>query len=88
MESYTIKMCDVTTSAKFVLADIFVSDSKNDHFTITFSDTSDCKGQLYSSDKSGKSPPNNFDHKSQKAIMMFDADEVNSSGFPRWGQWT
>ena len=88
MESYKIKMDDVTTSAKFVLADIFVSDSKNDHFTITFSDTSDCKGQLYSSDKSGKSPPNNFDHKSQKAIMMFDADEVNSSGFPRWGQWT
>ena len=50
MESYTIKMCDVTTSAKFVLADIFVSDSKNDHFTITFSDTNDCKAEKSSAE--------------------------------------
>ena len=87
MESYTIKMSDVDSSAKFVLADIFVSDSKNDHYTITFSDKNDCQGRIWSDKDKGTSPPNNFDHKSQKAIMMFDADQGGSS-YPRWGQWT
>ena len=72
---------------KFVLADIFISNSRNDHFTITFSDTNDCSGTLWSSKDSGSSPPNNFDYKSQKAIMMFDSSE-DGSAFPRWGQWT
>ena len=57
------------------------------HFTITFSDTNDCRGTLWSGKDSGSSPPNNFDHKSQKAIMMFDSSE-DGSAFPRWGQWT
>ena len=48
MESYTIKMSDVTPDAKFVLADIFISNSQNDHFTVTFSDRKDCLGTLYS----------------------------------------
>lgn len=73
---------------KFVLADIFISNSINDHFTITFSDKNDCKGTLWSSKDSGSSPPNNFDYKSQKAIMMFDSSENKDAAFPRWGQWT
>ena len=86
-QSYTIKMSDVTTDAKFVLADIFISCSQNDHWTITFSDKNDCSGTLYDSAYSGKPPPNNFDHKSQKAIMMFDASEYGRA-YPLWGQWT
>ena len=86
MDSYTIKTCDVDSSAKFVLADIFVSDSKNDHYTITFSDTDDCKGKMWTDKDKGTPPPDDFDQKSQKAIMMFDAKI--GSGFPRWGQWT
>ena len=50
MESYTIQMSDVTPGAKFVLADIFISNSQNDHFTVTFSDRKDCLGTLYSQD--------------------------------------
>ena len=87
MEDYTIKNCDVLTSAKFVLADIFVSDTKNDQYTITFSDNEDCQGKVWTDREKGTPPPDDFDQKSQKAIMMFDADEIGS-GFPRWGQWT
>ena len=86
-QSYTIKMSDVTSVAKFVLADVFVSNSKNDHFTFTFSDENDCSGTLFSSPDSGKPPPANFDHKSQKAFMLFDASQYEHA-YPRWGQWT
>ena len=86
-ESYTIKMSDVTRDAKFVLADIFISCAHNDHWTITFSDKDDCTGTLHDSAYSGKPPPNNFDYKSQKAIMMFDASEYGRA-YPLWGQWT
>lgn len=86
-QSYTIKMSDVTSEAKFVLADVFISNSKEDHFTLTFSDANDCAGTLYSGESSGKPPPHNFDHKSQKAIMTFDASQ-SYRAYPRWGQWT
>ena len=80
-------MSDVTYDAKFVLADIYISNSRNDHWTIAFSAENDCTGQLYSGQDSGKPPPDNFDHKSQKAIMMFGASQYGAA-FPRWGQWT
>lgn len=86
-QSHTIKMSDVTSDAKFVLADIFINDKKNDHFTITFSDKQDCSAQLWADKSSGKPPPDHYDHKSQKAILMFDASQDGKS-YPRWGQWT
>ena len=72
-QSYTIKMSDVTSDAKFVLADIFINDKKNDHFTITFSDKQDCSAQLWADKSSGKPPPGHYDHKSQKAILNQDS---------------
>ena len=86
-QSYTIKMSDVTSAAKFVLADVFISNSENDHFTLTFSDENDCTGTMYSPPDSGGPPPSNYDHKSQKAIMVFDASQY-ARAYPRWGQWT
>ena len=86
-QPYTIKMADVTSEAKFVLADIFINEKKNDHFTITFSDKADCKARLWPDTGSGQPPPDHYDHKSQKAILMFDASQDGKS-YPRWGQWT
>ena len=86
-ESYSINTCDVTSDAKFVLADIFISDKKNDHFTITFSDKADCNARLWSDLGSGLPPPDHYNQKSQKAILMFDASQDGKS-YPRWGQWT
>ena len=80
-------MSDVTSAAKFVLADVFISNSENDHFTLTFSDENDCTGTMYSPPDSGGPPPSNYDHKSQKAIMLFDASQY-ARAYARWGQWT
>ena len=80
-------MSDVTSAAEFVLADVYIGNSQNDHFTLTFSDENDCSGTMYSSDSSGRPPPSNYDHKSQKAIMVFDASQYGRA-YSRWGQWT
>ena len=87
VESYSISNELVTSEAKFVLADIFMSDSKNDHFVVVFSGHEDCQGHFWSEKVSGKSPPNNFDRMPQKAIIMMDASQLYYA-HPRWGQWT
>ena len=77
----------VTALDEFILADVFISDSANDHFTVTFSASNDCSGRPYCSDSSGALPQKSFHDEKQKAILVFDASHENQS-FPRWGQWS
>ena len=77
----------VTALDEFILADVFISDSANDHFTVTFSASNDCSGRTYCDDSSGALPQKSFHDEKQKAILVFDASHENQS-FPRWGQWS
>ena len=77
----------VTALDEFILADVFISDSANDHFTVTFSASNDCSGKHNPNDSTGGLPDVGFHGKSQKAVLVFDASQENKS-FPRWGQWS
>ena len=77
----------VTALDEFILADVFISDSVNDHFTVTFSASNDCSGPTFSGDSTGALPQKNFHGEKQKAFLVFDASHENKS-FPRWGQWS
>ena len=76
----------VTWLDKFILADVFISNSENDHFTVIFSDDIDCRGRAHSS--SGGLPTVDFSGNNQQAFIVFDASDDSTSAFPRWGQWT
>ena len=77
----------VTWLDKFILANVFISNSENDHFTVIFSDDIDCRAKTSSSGSSGGLPIGDFSENHQKAFIVFDASQENNS-FPRWGQWT
>ena len=77
----------VTWLDKFILADVFISNSENDHFTVIFSDDIDCRAKASSSGSSGGLPIGDFSDNHQQAFIVFDASQENNS-FPRWGQWT
>ena len=77
----------VTWLDKFILADVFISNSENDHFTVLFSDDIDCRARASSSYNSGTLPTGDFSENNQQAFIVFDASQENNS-FPRWGQWT
>ena len=77
----------VTRLDKFILADVFISNSENDHFTVIFSDDIDCRAKASSSGSSGGLPIGDFSDNHQQAFIVFDASQENNS-FPRWGQWT
>ena len=77
----------VTWLDKFILADVFISNSENDHFTALFSDDIDCRGRAGSIYNSGDLPISDFSENNQQAFIVFDASQENNS-FPRWGQWT
>ena len=77
----------VTALDEFILADVFISDSANDHFTVTFSASNDCSGCTYCDDSSGALPQKSFHGEKQKASLVFDASHKDQS-FPRWGQWS
>ena len=46
----------VTALDEFILANVFISDSVNDHFTDTFSDRNDCSGRHHTGDSTGLLP--------------------------------
>ena len=77
----------VTWLDKFILADVFISNSENDHFTVIFSDDINCRAKANSSGSSGALPIGDFSGNNQQAFIVFDASQENNS-FPRWGQWT
>ena len=77
----------VTWLDKFILADVFISNSENDHFTVIFSDDIDCRAKASSNNSSGGLPIGDFSQNHQQAFIVFDASQENNS-FPRWGQWT
>ena len=77
----------VTALDEFILADVFISDSVNDHFTVTFSASNDCSGRHHTGDSTGLLPPAGFHGQTQKATLVFDGSQESQS-FPRWGQWS
>ena len=77
----------VTWLDKFILADVFISNSENDHFTVIFSDDIDCRAKA-SSSGSGGLPIGDFSGNNQQAFIVFDANSLATNAFPRWGQWT
>ena len=78
----------VTWLDKFILADVFISNSENDHFTVIFSDNIDCRAKASSDGSSGGLPIGDFSGNNQQAFIVFDASDSDDSAFPRWGQWT
>ena len=77
----------VTILDEFILADVFISDSANDHFTVTFSGSNDCSGIHFAGTSSGSMPQVSFHDQAQKATLVFDGSQENNS-FPRWEQWS
>ena len=77
----------VTALDEYILADVFISDSVNDHFSIAFSADNDCPGAPHTSDSSGSRPYTSYHNENQKAFIFFDGSQ-ESKAFPRWGQWT
>ena len=77
----------VTWLDKFILADVFISNSKNDHFSVIFSYDIDCWAKTSSNNSSGSLPIGDFSENHQQAFIVFDASQENNS-YPRWGQWT
>ena len=78
---------NITRLDRFILADVFISNEENDHFTLVFSDDIDCRDVPFSGTSSGGLPSRSYDGKHQKAFVVFDASQEENS-FPRWGQWT
>ena len=58
MECLLIDHENVTRLDRFILADVFISNADNDHFTLAFSDDTDCRGGLYASN--GGLPASDF----------------------------
>ena len=81
---------NVTRLDRFILADVVISNEDNDHFTLVFSDDTDCRtptGSNFNGTNWGGPVSADWDGKNQKAFVLFDASQENFS-FPRWGQWT
>ena len=81
---------NVTRLDKFILADVFISNADNDHFTLAFSNDIDCRtstGSNFNGTNWGGPVSDVWDGKNQTAFVLFDASQENNS-FPRWGQWT
>ena len=78
---------NITRLDKFILADVFISNADNDHFTLTFSDDVDCRALTGVGSNWGGPVSGDWDGKNQKAFVLFDASQEDNS-FPRWGQWT
>ena len=75
---------------KFILADVFISNSENDHFTLIFSEDINCRARASSSCSGGCTgglPIGDFSENQQQAFIVFDASQENNA-YPRWGQWT
>ena len=71
----------VTALDEFILADVFISDSVNDHFSIAFSADNDCPGAPHTSDSSGSRPYTSYHNENQKAFIFFDGSQ-ESNAFP------
>ena len=78
---------NITRLDRFILADVFISNEDNDHFTLVFSDDIDCRARTGTGSPGGGPVSGDWDGKNQKAFVDFDASQENNS-FPRWGQWT
>ena len=86
---YTRELGDsIPDGTTFVLADVFINDLKNEHWTVLFSRDGDCDGQAYADAETGLPPKGDFNDRSQTTFLAFDASEAGGDAFPRFGQWT
>lgn len=80
---------DVPKDAGFLLADIFINDSENQNWSVTFSKdkNADCRG--FSLADTGNPPLTDSDGRTQTVTISYQADQVvGSDSFPRFGQWS
>ena len=87
--NFKLDVLSVTSDAKFILADVWINDSENQNWSVTFSKdyNNDCRaGSLPAT---GTAPMANFDGRTQTTSVFYAADGVDQSeAFPRFGQWS
>ena len=87
--NWKLDVPSATSDTKFILADVWINDSENQSWSVTFSKdfNIDCRGS--SLPNTGNPPNGNFDDRTQTTTFLYDADQVDQSeAFPRFGQWS
>ena len=87
--NFKLDVPSATTDAKFILADVWINDSENQSWSVTFSKDYNIDCRASSLPNTGTAPDANFDDRTQTTAVFFGADEVDQSeAFPRFGQWS
>ena len=87
--NFKLDVLSVTSDAKFILADVWINDSENQNWSVTFSKdyNIDCRGS--SLPATGTGPVTDFNGRTQTTTVFYAADGVlQSEAFPRFGQWS
>ena len=83
---YTITVESAPIDADFILADVFLNNSGNDMWAVTFSRDKNSACVVASSD--GRTPVSSLNGRTQTTSLIYDASEDGTNSFPRWGQYS
>ena len=87
--NFKLDVPSAANDAKFILADVWINDSVNQHWSVTFSKDYNIDCRASSLPSTGGAPIANFDGRTQTTTVFYDADEVDQSkAFPQFGQWS
>ena len=87
--NWKLDVPSATSDAKFILADVWINDSENQSWTVTFSKDYNINCRASSLPNTGTGPIANFDGRTQATTVFYNSDEVDGSqAFPRFGQWS